>query len=115
MKKRQKTLLALDALDGGMRRIRSLDAMVQVEAFEQLAEFATQDASELLKSFEPMRGPIQQRVVDFKNRMVADETKQLDALVAYLQGLGTALKSGKAAPAPTAEAAPAPATAASGS
>ncbi|MFO0922176.1 MAG: hypothetical protein U0905_06760 [Pirellulales bacterium] len=52
-------------------------------ASEQIAEFATQDASELLKSSEPMRGPIQQRVVDFKNRMVADETRQLDALVAF--------------------------------
>ena len=48
-------------------------------------------------------------------RKALEGKTELDAVIAYLQGLGTALKSGKAAPAPTAEAAPAPATAASGS
>ncbi|WP_298602414.1 cytochrome-c oxidase, cbb3-type subunit II [Zoogloea sp.] len=48
-------------------------------------------------------------------RKALEGKTELDAVIAYLQGLGTALKSGKAAPAPTAEAAPAPAAAASGS
>ena len=44
-------------------------------------------------------------------RKALEGKTELDAVIAYLQGLGTALKSGKAAaPAPTAEAAPAPAT-----
>jgi cytochrome c oxidase cbb3-type subunit 2 len=40
-------------------------------------------------------------------RKALEGKTELDAVIAYLQGLGTALKSGKAAPAPTAEAAPA--------
>ena len=59
----------------------SQDALTLVDAFEQLLEYATQDADP--KVFEPMRKPIHERAAAFRQRLVEREPKQLDALVEF--------------------------------
>ncbi|MEN9573028.1 MAG: hypothetical protein RL514_883 [Verrucomicrobiota bacterium] len=52
-----------------------------VEAFEQLWQFATQDADP--SAFTPMREPIKQRAEVFRKELVATEPKQLEAVVNF--------------------------------
>jgi len=59
----------------------SQDALKLVDAFEQLWQFATQDADP--SAFEPMRKPINDRAVEFRKRLVAAEPKHVDALVKF--------------------------------
>jgi hypothetical protein len=59
----------------------SQDALTLVDAFIQLMEYATQDADP--KVFEPLRKPINDRAAAFRKRLVDDEPKQLNALLAF--------------------------------
>lgn len=59
----------------------SQDALTLVDAFAQLMEYATQDADP--KVFEPLRKPINDRAAAYRKRLVDDEPKQLDALLAF--------------------------------
>ncbi len=52
-----------------------------VDAFEQLWQFATQDADP--SAFTPMREPIKQRAAVFHTELVAAEPKQLEAVVNF--------------------------------
>ena len=54
-----------------------------VDAFEQLWQFATQDADP--SAFTPMREPIKQRAAVFHTELVAAEPKQLEAVVNFAE------------------------------
>jgi len=54
-----------------------------VDAFEQLWQFATQDADP--SAFTPMREPIKQRAAVFRTELVAAEPKQLEAVVNFAE------------------------------
>ena len=56
------------------------DALTLVDAFQQLLEYATQDADP--RVFEPLRKPINDRAAAFRRELVAAEPRQLDAVVA---------------------------------
>ncbi len=58
----------------------SQDALTLVDAFQQLLEYASQDADP--KVFEPMRKPINDRAAAFRRELVAAEPRHLDAVVA---------------------------------
>ena len=58
----------------------SHDALKLVDAFEQLWQFATQDADP--SAFTPMREPIKARAAEFRKELVAAEPKHVDAVVA---------------------------------
>src|SRR5439155_672825 len=58
----------------------SHDALTLVDAFEQLWQYATQDADP--KVFEPMREPIKQRAAAFRQRLGDTQPAHLDALAA---------------------------------
>ncbi len=62
-------------------RFVSRDALASVDAFEQLMEFATQDADPT--AFEPLREPTLARAAAFKRRLIACEPAQLAALVDF--------------------------------
>ena len=55
--------------------------MTTVDAFQQLLEYASQDADP--KVFEPMRKPINDRAAVFKQHLVDCQPQQLAALVAF--------------------------------
>jgi hypothetical protein len=59
----------------------SQDALTLVDAFEQLWQYATQDADP--KVFEPMRGPIYERAAAFRKLVGDTEPKHLDALLQF--------------------------------
>lgn len=59
----------------------SQNALLLVDAFEQLWQYATQDADP--KVFEPMRGPITERAAAFRKLMVDCEPKQVEAVVEF--------------------------------
>lgn len=59
----------------------SQNALLLVDAFEQLWQYATQDADP--KVFEPMRQPIAERAAAFRAELSQSEPKQLDALVKF--------------------------------
>ncbi|HEY3393806.1 MAG TPA: DUF1592 domain-containing protein [Lacipirellulaceae bacterium] len=59
----------------------SRDALASVDAFEQLLEFATQDAD--AKAFEPMRQPISDRAAAFRRLLIDSESRQIKALVDF--------------------------------
>lgn len=59
----------------------SHDAVALVDAYNQLWQFATQDADP--KVFEPLRKPIYDRADQFKQSLVAAEPKQLAAVIAF--------------------------------
>ncbi|NBV21235.1 MAG: DUF1592 domain-containing protein [Proteobacteria bacterium] len=61
----------------------SHDAFKMVEAFEQIWQFATQDADPAV--FTPMREPIKQRAAAFRAELVAAEPKQLDGIVNFAE------------------------------
>src|SRR5260221_5838218 len=59
----------------------SHDALKLVDAFEQLWQFATQDADP--SAFTPMRAPIRQRAQEFKKWLVETEPAHLDAVLKF--------------------------------
>ena len=62
-------------------RFVSQDALALVDAFEQLWQYATQDADP--KVFEPMRQPILDRAAAYRAQMVESEPRQLDAVLEF--------------------------------
>ena len=57
------------------------DALTLVDAYEQLWQFATQDADP--KVFEPMRKPINDRAAAFRQRLTNTEPAQVDAVLDF--------------------------------
>jgi mono/diheme cytochrome c family protein len=55
--------------------------LTQVDALEQLLEFATQDADPTV--FEPLREPVAARAAEFRQQMLDAEPRQLEALVEF--------------------------------
>ena len=62
----------------------SHDALKLVDAFEQLWQYATQDADP--SAFTPMREPIKQRADEFKKLLVDTQPKHLDAVLKFADG-----------------------------
>src|SRR4030095_11385368 len=62
----------------------SHDALTLVDAFEQLWQYATQDADP--KVFEPLREPIKQRATAFRQRLVDPQPMHLDAVLKFSDG-----------------------------
>ena len=62
----------------------SHDPLKLVDAFEQLWQFATQDADP--SAFTPMREPIKQRAEEFKKLLVETQPKHLDAVIKFADG-----------------------------
>ena len=61
----------------------SQDALTLVDAFEQLWQYATQDANP--KVFEPLRKPIADRAVAFRRELTAAEPRHLEAVLEFAQ------------------------------
>lgn len=55
--------------------------LTQVDAYNQLMEYATQDSDP--RPFAPLRQPITERAAAFKKRLVATEPKHLEAVVQF--------------------------------
>lgn len=64
-------------------RFVSESPLKQVDVFEQLYQFATQDADP--SAFEPLREPIRQAAAAFKQELVDAEPKQLQAVLDFAQ------------------------------
>jgi hypothetical protein len=64
-------------------RFVSREALSAVDAFQQLLEYASQDADP--KVFEPLRRPILDRAAAFRRALVDAEPGQLDAAVAFAE------------------------------
>jgi hypothetical protein len=62
-------------------RFVSCDALASVDAFEQLMEFATQDADP--SAFEPLRQPVAERAAALEQLLLESEPKHLAALVDF--------------------------------
>ena len=62
-------------------RFVSLDPLTQVDALEQLIQYATQDADP--KVFEPLRKPFAERAAAFRKTLVDAEPTHIDALIAF--------------------------------
>jgi Protein of unknown function (DUF1592)/Protein of unknown function (DUF1588)/Protein of unknown function (DUF1587)/Protein of unknown function (DUF1585)/Protein of unknown function (DUF1595) len=62
----------------------SQDALKLVDGFEQLWEFATQDADP--SAFEPLREPIKRRAEEFKKLLIETQPAQLDAVLKFAEG-----------------------------
>ena len=60
-----------------------MDALTLVDAFQQLLEYASQDADP--RVFEPMRKPINDRAAAFRRELVAAEPRHLDAVIALAE------------------------------
>ncbi|HWN97019.1 MAG TPA: DUF1592 domain-containing protein, partial [Methylomirabilota bacterium] len=60
------------------------DALTLVDVFEQLWQYATQDADPSV--FEPMREPIKQRAAAFRQRLVDTQPAHLDAVLKFADG-----------------------------
>ncbi|MCA9061857.1 MAG: DUF1592 domain-containing protein [Planctomycetaceae bacterium] len=72
----------LDRLWSELRFI-SQDALISETAFEQLMEFATQDADPTI--FEPLRQPIRETADRYRAQLVACEPRQLEQLIGFAQ------------------------------
>lgn len=59
----------------------SRDALTLVDAYQQLLEYASQDADP--KVFEPLRAPIERRAREFQDLLAATEPAHVDALAAF--------------------------------
>jgi hypothetical protein len=70
----------LDRLWDELRYI-SRDAITLVDAFEQIWQYATQDADP--KVFEPLRQPIRDRAAALQKRLVETQPKHIDALLEF--------------------------------
>lgn len=73
-----KQAATLDRLWNELRYV-SRDALTLVDAFEQLWQYATQDADP--SKFEPMRQPILQRAAAFRDQLAASEPRHVDAVI----------------------------------
>ncbi|HAV61611.1 MAG TPA: hypothetical protein DCY13_04505 [Verrucomicrobiales bacterium] len=62
----------------------SHDALKLVDAFEQLWQYATQDADP--SAFEPLREPIKQRAAAFRQRLLDTQPAHLDAVLKFAEG-----------------------------
>ncbi len=62
----------------------SQDPLKLVDAFEQLWQYATQDADPT--AFTPMREPIQQRAEEFRQLLVATQPAHLEAVLKFANG-----------------------------
>src|SRR5207249_4504133 len=62
----------------------SHDALKLVDAFEQLWQYATQDADP--SAFTPLREPIKQRAEEFKKLLVDTQLAHLDAVLRFAEG-----------------------------
>ena len=71
---------ALDRLWNELHFV-SESPLKQVDVFEQLYQFATQDASPA--AFEPMREPIKRNAATFKKLLTSSEPKQVKAVLAF--------------------------------
>jgi len=60
------------------------DAITLVDVFEQLWQYATQDADPSV--FEPMREPIKQRAAAFRQRLADTQPAHLDAVLKFADG-----------------------------
>jgi len=60
------------------------DALTLVDVFEQLWQYATQDADPSV--FEPMREPIKERATAFRQRLVDTQPAHLDAVLKFAEG-----------------------------
>jgi len=72
----------LDRLWSELRYV-SRDALTRVDVFEQLWQYATQDADP--KVFEPLREPIQQSAAAFRELLVRSEPAHLEAAVRFAE------------------------------
>jgi hypothetical protein len=86
----------LDRLWSELRYV-SRDALTLVDAFEQLWQYATQDADP--KVFEPLRQPILDAARAFREELVESEPRHIDAVLefagrAYRRPLGSAKQAG---------------------
>ncbi|MDB6036817.1 MAG: cytochrome, partial [Verrucomicrobiales bacterium] len=70
----------LDRLWDHLRYV-SQDALTMVDAFEQLWQYATQDADP--KVFEPLRKPIQDRAAGFRKRLIDTQPAHLQAVIDF--------------------------------
>ena len=61
----------------------SREPVLLQSAFEQIYEYATQDRPDMVKAFTPMREPIRQRTAAFREREVAAEPRQLEAVLRF--------------------------------
>ena len=59
----------------------SRDPLTQVDAFQQLMEFATQDGDP--KVFEPLRQPIMERAAEFQKQLVDSEPVHVEAVLEF--------------------------------
>jgi Protein of unknown function (DUF1592)/Protein of unknown function (DUF1588)/Protein of unknown function (DUF1587)/Protein of unknown function (DUF1585)/Protein of unknown function (DUF1595)/Planctomycete cytochrome C len=75
----------IDQLDHLWTELRfvSQDALTMVDAFQQLLEYASQDADP--RVFEPMRKPITDRATAFRRALVAAEPAHLNAIIALAE------------------------------
>ena len=55
----------------------------QVDAYEQIMEFTTQDRPDLTVAFKPLRQPILERAADFRKRLTDKEPRHLEAVVEF--------------------------------
>ncbi len=70
----------LDRLWSEFRYV-SQDALLLVDALEQIWQYATQDADPTV--FEPMRKPVEERAAAFRQWLVDTEPQQVDSLVEF--------------------------------
>jgi hypothetical protein len=61
----------------------SQEPFLMATVFEQIYEFATQDRPDMVKAFEPMRGPMNDYVKRFRERLVATEPAHFRSLLAF--------------------------------
>jgi Protein of unknown function (DUF1592)/Protein of unknown function (DUF1588)/Protein of unknown function (DUF1587)/Protein of unknown function (DUF1585)/Protein of unknown function (DUF1595)/Planctomycete cytochrome C len=61
----------------------SQDALMLVDVFEQLWQYATQDADP--KAFEPLRQPINERAAEFRRLMIQSEPRHVEALLRFAE------------------------------
>lgn len=67
--------------DCGASVIHQRSALKQVDAFEQIYQFATQDRADLVVEFEPMRKPIHQAADEFRDRQKQADSAQRQAVI----------------------------------
>ncbi len=59
----------------------SRDALTQVDALEQIIQYATQDADP--KVFEPLRKPFQERAAAYRQRLIDTQPRHIEALLDF--------------------------------
>jgi uncharacterized protein YndB with AHSA1/START domain len=63
----------------------SQEPLALTVAFEQIAEFATQDRPDLVKAFAPLKKPINDRADLFRERLVASEPEHMRGVLDFAQ------------------------------